>query len=307
MSSLRYTLSKTENIENMEEKNAENEGPQTKSAGSPPGVVPLYVSFDTTHLEPYLPPTTLPPHPQGTAPTLPHVTLTYAQSLDSQISLAPSTQTMLSGPETKAMTHYLRTRHDAILVGAGTANADNPSLNSRLADEDGIVGLEKQPRPVVLDARGLWQPRRDGKVFELARKGEGKAPWWIVGAEGRLGDRPPGYDEAVRLVRESGGLVLEMREEKDWKEILGLLAVEGIQSLMVEGGGSIINGLLEAVNQKYVNSVIVTIAPTYLGKGGVTISPNRTGPVNEARLDVVKWISMGQDVVMAGRIKDTKE
>ena len=288
----------------MERDNQPNEGSEISSARCPPGVIPLHVAFDVNQLEPYLPQHSHGPS-QGTEAVLPHVTLTYAQSLDSQISLAPGTQTVLSGPETKAMTHYLRTRHDAILVGAGTANADNPGLNSRFADGDGVVGLARQPRPIVLDARGLWRPKRDGKVFELARKGEGKAPWWIVGASDQLEDRSSGYHEAVRLVREEfGGKVLEMRSEKDWDEILRLLAAEGIRSLMIEGGGSVINSLLGARNQKYVSSIIVTIAPTYLGKGGVAVSPNRTGSVNEARLEVVKWIAMGQDVVMAGLLKE---
>ena len=200
------------------------------------------------------------------------------------------------------MTHYLRTRHDAILVGAGTANADNPGLNSRFADADGVVGLERQPRPVILDAHALWRPVRGGKVFELAEKGEGKAPWWIVGVEDGPENRHPDCDAAVRLVREEfEGKVLETRGSKDWKEILGLLAAEGVRSVMIEGGGSVINSLLESGNQKYVSSVVVTIAPTYLGKGGVTVSPNRTGSGNEARLEELKWIPMGQDVVMAGR------
>lgn len=204
------------------------------------------------------------------------------------------------------MTHYLRTRHDAILVGAGTANADNPGLNSRYADEKGLVGLERQPRPVVLDAHGLWRPRGDGKVFELARKGEGKAPWWITGGSYLVGNQPPGYDETVRLVREeSGGQVLQAGGDKDWREILELLAAQGIRSVMIEGGGSIINNLLEARNQQYVNSVIVTIAPTYLGAGGVSISPNRTNDGNEVRVTEVKWIAMGQDIVMAGRLENT--
>ena len=83
----------------------------------------------------------------------PHVTLTYAASLDSQIALAPGTATALSGPESKAMTHFLRTRHDAILIGSGTAIADNPTLNSRLNDTTGRRP-ERQPRPVILDRRG---------------------------------------------------------------------------------------------------------------------------------------------------------
>lgn len=57
-------------------------------------------------IDPYIPKPTL----QQDAALLrkPDVTLTFATSLDSQLSLAPGVQTALSGPESKAMTHYLR-------------------------------------------------------------------------------------------------------------------------------------------------------------------------------------------------------
>jgi len=59
----------------------------------------------------------------------PLIVLTWAQSLDAKI--APSTRTpiALSGLETKFLTHLIRRRMDAILIGAETAVVDNPSLN----------------------------------------------------------------------------------------------------------------------------------------------------------------------------------
>lgn len=60
----------------------------------------------------------------------PHVTLTYAQSLDAKIAGANGNQLILSGKESLVMTHWLRTMHDAILVGVGTALNDDPQLNS---------------------------------------------------------------------------------------------------------------------------------------------------------------------------------
>lgn len=78
-------------------------------------------------------------------------TLTYAASLDSRISLGPGLRTTLSGPESKTMTHYLRSHHDAILVGAGTFVADNPGLNCQYPPADTKNALECSPLPVVLD------------------------------------------------------------------------------------------------------------------------------------------------------------
>ncbi|TYZ62331.1 hypothetical protein PybrP1_009355 [[Pythium] brassicae (nom. inval.)] len=79
-----------------------------------------------------------------TAPTLPFVTLTYAQSIDGSIAAVRGAPTLLSGSASLKMTHTLRTLHDAILVGVGTMLADNPSLNARFAEGS-------NPRPVILD------------------------------------------------------------------------------------------------------------------------------------------------------------
>ncbi|KZO96351.1 hypothetical protein CALVIDRAFT_113718 [Calocera viscosa TUFC12733] len=62
----------------------------------------------------------------------PHVTLTYAQSLDGKIAAAHGRPLKLSGRESWMMTHLLRSKHDAILVGVGTVLADDPQLNVRL-------------------------------------------------------------------------------------------------------------------------------------------------------------------------------
>ena len=271
---------------------------------------PLHVSFDVNLLEPYLPPPRteflteeLPGSDasKSTSAKLPHVTLTYASSLDSQISLGPGIQTILSGPETKAMTHYLRTRHDAIMVGANTARVDNPSLTSRYAEGEEVVGLERQPRPFILDQHMQWEPSEILKVFHLAKEGTGRAPWWIT--QRPSSDADARYEEKFKVVRDYGGEVLLTNGKKDWGELLTMMAEHGIRSVMIEGGAAVINNLLEAKNQQYVSSVVVTIAPTYLGKGGVAVSPSRTGPGNEARLKDVRWVPMGQDVVMAGRLE----
>jgi len=89
---------------------------------------------------------------RGPLESRPYVTLTYAQSLDAKIAGVGGKQLILSGAESMLMTHWfaitsllsspqpqstllisshrMRTMHDAILVGIGTALNDNPQLNS---------------------------------------------------------------------------------------------------------------------------------------------------------------------------------
>lgn len=90
---------------------------------------------------------------------------------------------------------------------------------------------------------------------------------------------------------------------------------------MVEGGGEVINSLLSPENTELIDSVIVTIAPTWLGQGGVVVSPPRQRgeggageqgegegkgarppPGPAVRLADPTWLPLGEDVVLCGRI-----
>ena len=140
----------------------------------PADVLP-FPRFSLDFLDPYLP-------NFDEKRKFPHVTLTYASSLDSKISLMPGVQTILSGQDSKLMTHYLRSRHDAILVGVGTVMADNPGLNCRLEGAGGFGGLGRmwQPRPIIVDPTGRWPAHPESKLLNTALQGKGKAPWIVV-------------------------------------------------------------------------------------------------------------------------------
>ncbi|KAI1418786.1 dihydrofolate reductase-like domain-containing protein [Xylaria sp. FL1777] len=298
---------------------------------------PLYFpAAERQRLEPHLPPYQSSSDPKTTDPSqsscsaLPFVTLTFATSLDSALALGPGIRTALSGPQSKAMTHYLRSRHDAICVGVGTAIADDPGLNSRLdtaavqpsggskdgarnmagerrGESSGNVITTHQPRPIIIDPRLRWDFTAQSKVMRLAREGKGLAPYIVT-----LEKEPPLHKREI--LEDAGGKFIilnaghgdEGRTEDtrrlDWHVILSAVRQEGLRSIMIEGGGEVINSLLgEKAN--WVDSVIVTIAPIWLGQGGVTVSPPRTNvdrPV--ARLSDTMWMPLGDDVVLCGRI-----
>lgn len=255
-------------------------------------------------LEPYLPPGTSPPSFANHDGTTPFLTLTFAQSLDGAISLSPGVQTALSGPETKAMTHFLRSKHDAIIVGAGTAIADDPSLNCRLEG----AKLEDQPRPVVIDPDHRWNVV-NSKVWQLAKQGLNHVPIVIVSRNVEQEWNQAMVDnDALYVVMPRDVVATQSgaKAEIPWVHILKMLRNRGHQSVMVEGGASVINTLLRPNNLHLVDSVIVTIAPTWLGQGSVTVSPDRRyedGEIRSAlRLRDTNWHQFGEDVVMCGRV-----
>lgn len=251
------------------------------------------------------------PHASPSTTIFPHTTLTFATSLDSALSLSPGTQTALSGPQSKAMTHYLRSRHDGILIGVNTAIADNPSLNCRLSGVGGYGGeyLKGQPRPIVVDPQLRWDfMSPETKILKLVEEGKGLAPWIITGL--KEVDIPI---DKRNFLESFGGKIISLVPEVEgspilWHTILSVLFSLGLKSVMIEGGAGVINSLLEPKNENLINSIILTIAPTWLGQGGVVVSPparldeeGRRLPA--VRLKSVNWVPLGEDVVMCGRIK----
>lgn len=243
--------------------------------------------------------------------TIPHVTLTYAQSLDGQIALHPGARTSISGSATKSMIHYLRSRHDATLIGRGTAMDDNPGLNTVYTDDGQYpVGLDRQPRPIILDPSKQWEEHACEKLFDLAEKRLGRPPW-MVNSVDQMGDEEletvtqRGNQDRSRLRRVGGGVIQAGKYSSkengvDWKAILSALGATGIRSVMIEGGATVINDLLRQRNQHWIDSIIVAIAPNYLGEGGVHVAPFRS-QTNHKEFELLKvnWFKFGNDIVMA--------
>lgn len=247
---------------------------------------------DRAFLEENLPPT----DGSSLRPNQPFTTLTFATSLDSSLTLSPGVPTAISGPQSKAMTHYLRSRHDGILIGVGTVVADDPSLNCRIAGVGGYgsEGLVGQPRPIVIDPSARWAFTEDSKLFKLCREGRGRPPWIVTALT-----EPP--SESKTILERYGGEYITMdipvsedgHHKIDWQDLLANLKTKGLRSVMIEGGGQIINSLLAPERQPNIDMVIVTIAPTWLGQGGVVVSPNRCfdgkQAIPAARLSGAKW------------------
>ncbi|EMC99871.1 hypothetical protein BAUCODRAFT_30282 [Baudoinia panamericana UAMH 10762] len=226
----------------------------------------------------------------------PFVTLTYASSLDGMIALGPGLRTALSGSESKSMTHHLRQRHDAILVGIGTVLADDPGLNSRLPS----ALYRLQPRPVIVDPSRRMNIK-DSKVIRLAKMGEGKKPLLIhADLNGKQYFSEEETCDRLHLATPiSGELRGQERPEIPWEYILKSLKLRGINSVMIEGGATVISTLL--AKPELVNSVIVTIAPQWLGRGGVGIAPVSTNGLVETA-----WQQFGADAVVCGRFSVAK-
>lgn len=215
----------------------------------------------------------------------PFITLTWAQSIDGRIAGAVGTRTRISGPETKVMTHYQRSRHDAILVGARTALTDDPKLNCRFP-ETGAHMI----RPVVVDPSARWCYSTSTARQVFLQKA-GIAPFIVVKKDA------PVKEEEESLLEKDGGryvrLDLGLDLEANWNLIFDGLGDLGIKSVMVEGGSFVIESL---ITLGLPDSVIITIGSVFLGRHGVSVSPQIA-----LKLEEVTWWRGHEDAVVAGR------
>lgn len=213
---------------------------------------------------------------------LPWVTLSYAQSLDGSISAHRSASLILSGPAALEITHSLRVRHQAILVGIGTVLADDPQLNVRLVPGD-------DPQPVVLDNQ-LRFPLK-------ARLLQGQNPPWVMTSRQACAECETALVQAgARVFRSSTGQV-------DLIDMLHILGQEGVRSVMVEGGAQVITAFLQA---QLVDALVITISPSLVGgvKAVESLLSSRvspSGPQNFPRLDKIGLQRIGDDLLIWGR------
>ena len=219
---------------------------------------------------------TAPAHRRRTG--CPLVTLSYAQSLDGSIADRPGRPLALSGPQAMALTHSLRTSHEAILVGIGTVLADNPRLNVRL-----VAGPD--PQPVVVDSRLRFPPYAN--LLKNRR-----APIIATNA---------GADAERREALEAAGArILVLPGNNGWVDLPDLLkhlGCLGINSLMVEGGAQIITSFLAS---RLVDQVVLTIAPLLVGGLRVVNQLGRSSQRRFPRLTHLSYQQLGDDLVLRG-------
>lgn len=210
----------------------------------------------------------------------PMVTLKLASSFDGRIATASGESRWITGPGARAHVHALRMRHDAVMIGAGTARADDPMLTVR------GMGALRQPVRVVLSRR-LDLPL-DSRLARSARE----VPLWLV-----HGDRiEPGLAAAweglgARLlpVAVRGGAV-------DPAAALAALGAAGLTRVFCEGGGTLAASLLA---EGLVHELVGFTAGLALGaEGRPSIAAMGVSRLAEARrFALVETHAVGGDVM----------
>ena len=161
----------------------------------------------------------------------PHVILKLAVSADGKAGAPGRKPLAITGEAARDRVHLLRAQSDAIMVGIGTALADDPMLTCRLP------GMEKySPVRVVLDSALRLPPGS-----RMARSARDVPVWAVTGGEASRAAEDALLREGVTVLRaaQSDGRL-------DLAAVLKLMGARGVTRLMVEGGPTLGAALLAA-------------------------------------------------------------
>jgi len=211
---------------------------------------------------------------------LPYVTLKMAASLDGKTAARDGSSKWITGEAARADVQRLRAAADAIVVGAGTVLADDPSLTTRDPDYRGAP-----VRRVVVDAAG--RVPADRRVFD--REAPTTVATTVDAPEARLRAwRDAGADVVVLGRDPHGGASL--------RALMEHLGKADTQGVLVEGGASL---AWSAIRDGLVDELVLYLAPALVG--GVD-APGVLGgagfaPIGDAaRLDHVRVTNVGPDL-----------
>lgn len=207
----------------------------------------------------------------------PAVTLKWAMSLDGRIATRTGESQWISSPQGRRWALELREEHDAVLVGSGTALADDPRLDRRLG---------KAPAPnvrIVLDRRLRLPPG--------ARMLDGRGEVLVYTESSDTGSR--------RRLEERGATVVPLPRVTPVAVVAELHQRE-VRSVLVEGGGEVLGAFAES---GAFDAVAVCCAPLLLGGNGAPAPLGGAGAASLAeapRLERVATRRRGPDWILSG-------
>ncbi len=187
---------------------------------------------------------------------LPWVVMKAGLSLDGRITYQQGRGGAITGEKSREFVHDLRNRLDAILVGADTAAIDDPSLTTRLQQQE-----SRDPLRIIIDSDLRTDP--GSRVFRQ----QSEAETWIFCTSSSK--KSSLREKRKQGLIEAGASIFPVSATKngkvDLKKVLQVLGENNILSLLVEGGAAIFGSFLR---YDLVDEVYLLLAPFFIGDQG---------------------------------------
>lgn len=215
---------------------------------------------------------------------MPYVAMKYAMTLDGKIATHTGDSKWVTGEKARHHVHELRKRYSAIMVGIGTVLADDPMLNCRIAE-----GVD--PVRVVCDS-SLRIPL-NSQLVKTAKE----IPTIVAYAKGE--------EERITALRQAGVELVQSsdRSKVDFAELMAELGRRKIDSVIVEGGGTLHGTVLKS---GMVQKIYCYIAPKLVG-GRDSKSPVEGEGVSRMKealaVSDIEILQLGDDICISGHVR----
>ncbi len=180
----------------------------------------------------------------------PFVTLKLAATMDARSATRSGESQWITGDAAREHGHLFRANHDAILVGAKTVLADDPTLTCRLPGR-----AHQSPVRVILDRRG--EVPETAKLIRTASE----FATWVVTSGAKFAELSEKFEKTSVKVIEAGC----DGDHLDLHDVMQKLGDAGLTRVLVESGGALAAGL---INAQCVDRIVHFVAPTLLGDDG---------------------------------------
>lgn len=215
----------------------------------------------------------------------PYVVMKYAMTLDGKIATHTGASKWITGEKAREWVHQLRHQYMGIMAGIGTVLADDPLLNVRLEGK-------KSPVRIICDSK-LRLPK-DSRILRTAKE----YPTIVAHAAGD--------PETAACLKRSGVQVVAVPDgdgRVDLKKLMRFLGSQGLDSILLEGGGELNESALQA---GIVQEVKVFVAPKLFGgsKAKTPVSGRGVALPGEARMLSLEAISqVGEDLLLEYQVR----
>ena len=214
----------------------------------------------------------------------PYVVMKYAMTLDGKISTKTGASKWITGEAARAEVQHMRHRYMGIMVGIGTVLAVNPMLNVRLE------GL-KSPVRIVCDSK-LRIPL-DSQIVKSAET------YRTIVAYAENAEDKEKKEDKIRILHTMGVETICCPDENhqiDLKKLMKYLGDEGIDSILLEGGGTLNDSALQS---GIVKEVQAFIAPKIFGGMKSKTPVEGIGiniPSEAVKLECTEICQIGKDI-----------
>ncbi|HVP95153.1 MAG TPA: 2,5-diamino-6-(ribosylamino)-4(3H)-pyrimidinone 5'-phosphate reductase [Methanoregulaceae archaeon] len=225
----------------------------------------------------------------------PYVTVNFAMSADGKLSTAQRRQVKISGPADFLRVDQLKAQKDAIMVGIGTVLADDPSLTVKSEDLRSwrrSLGKDENPIRVVVDSRGKIPA--DASVLH---KGPGRR---IIGCSRSAGP------EVIERLGSFAEVIVSGDDMVDLAGLLSELSRKGVNSLMVEGGGTLLWSFFE---NRLVDEVYQFVGNIIIGGEGSPTPADGPGFLREmqfTKMDLISSAPLDEGILLHWKVRQEK-